>query len=143
MAAREKILIVDDDRDLVATLRLVLEKAGYDVAEANEPEAALAAVEEKRPDLILLDIMMPNSTEGFQFIWRLRRRPEEYYHRLPVIMISAAAEQTGLRFYPESGDGTYPAGASVPVQDFLDKPIEPAHLLDKIQKALVAAWRKR
>jgi len=143
MAAREKILIVDDDRDLVATLRLVLERAGYDVAEANDPEAALVAVEERRPDLVLLDLMMPNSTEGFQFIWRLRQRPGTYFHHLPVIMVSAAAERTGLRFYPESGDGSYPAGASVPVQDFLDKPVEPAHLLDKVQEALVTAWRKR
>ncbi len=141
MVIREKVLIVDDDPDLVVVLRQILEKAGYRVSSASDAQAGLWTVEQQRPDLILLDIMMPNSTEGFDFMWRLRQHAEGYYQDVPVIVISALAQRTGLRFYPESA-GSYPAGANVPVQDFLDKPVDPAHLLEKVEKALVAAWRK-
>jgi CheY-like chemotaxis protein len=142
MTAKEKILLVDDDRDLVEALRAVLEGAGYAFSAAHDAVQGLAAAEAARPDLILLDIMMPSSTEGFQFIWQLRQRPDPYFQKVPVIMLSAIAERTGLRFYPESSGGDYPAGQSVPVQDFVDKPVDPAHLLDKVQRALTAAWRK-
>jgi CheY-like chemotaxis protein len=142
MTAKEKILLVDDDRDLVEVLRKVLEGAGYAFSAAHDLAKGLAAVDKGRPDLILLDIMMPSSTEGFQFIWQLRQRPDPYFQKVPVVMLSAIAERTGLRFYPESEAGSYPAGQPVPVQDFVDKPVEPAHLLDKVQRALVAAWRK-
>ena len=142
MTAKEKILLVDDDRDLVEVLRKILERAGYACSAAHDVAQGLAAAETFRPDLILLDIMMPSSTEGFQFIHQLRQRADPYFQRVPVVMLTAIAERTGLRFYPESEGGSYPAGQPVPVQDFVDKPVDPAHLLDKVQRALTAAWRK-
>ncbi len=142
MAAKETILIVEDDLDLVETLRLTLEGAGYAVRAAHGPETGLERADADRPDLILLDVMMPNSTEGFQFIWRLRQRPEEYFRKVPVIMLTAVTERTGLRFYPASEGGGYPAGQPVPVQDFIDKPVDPDRLLERVSKALVTAWRK-
>jgi CheY-like chemotaxis protein len=86
--------------------------------------------------------MMPESTEGFQFIWRLRQRGEEYFRKVPVIMLTAVTERTGLRFYPASEGGSYPAGQPVPVQDFIDKPVDPDRLIERVRMALVAAWRK-
>ena len=142
MKAKEKILLVDDDRDLVEVLRKVLEGAGYALDAAHDVAAGLAAAEAFRPDLILLDVMMPSSTEGFQFIHQLRQRTDPYFQRVPVVMLTAIAERTGLRFYPESEGGNYPAGQPVPVQDFVDKPVDPAHLLDKVQRALTTAWRR-
>jgi len=142
MTDKETILIVEDDLDLVETLRLTLEGGGYAVRAANDLETGLQRADADRPDLILLDVMMPDSTEGFQFIWRLRQRPEEYFRKVPVIMLTAVAERTGLRFYPPSEGGGYPAGQPVPVQDFIDKPVDPGQLLARVSKALVAAWRK-
>ncbi|MFI5167499.1 MAG: PleD family two-component system response regulator [Thermoanaerobaculales bacterium] len=142
MSKREKLLLVDDDIDLVAALRLILEKDGYTVVAAHDAESGLARADAERPDLILLDVMMPNATEGFRFIWKLRAGPEPYFQRVPIIMLTAIQERTGLRFYPETSDGPFKAGEPVPVQDFLDKPIDPAKLLDRVQSVLTAAWRK-
>jgi len=142
MTTAEKILLVDDDVDLVETLRTVLEAAGYRVVAAHDAEQGYAQVGAERPDLILLDVMMPAATEGFRLIWQLRNRPEQYFRTVPIIMLTAIHERTGLRFYPESVDGAFKEGEHVPVQDFLDKPVEPALLLEKVRAALTAAWRK-
>jgi DNA-binding response OmpR family regulator len=133
-----KILIVDDDRDLVETIRLVLENEGYTVSAAHEPQAGLARTQTDRPDLILADVMMPTGTEGFHFIWKLRSLHEEYFRNVPVIVLTAIHDRTSLRFYPDSGDGTYQAGEYLPVQDFVDKPIDPDELLARIRRVLSA-----
>ncbi|HOC42148.1 MAG TPA: response regulator [Thermoanaerobaculales bacterium] len=142
MTAKETVLIVDDDVDLVESLRMFLERGGYAVRTAHDAETGLERVDGDRPDLILLDVMMPESTEGFQFIWRLRQRDEEYFRKVPVIMLTSVVERTGLRFYPASEGGSYPAGDPAPVQDFIDKSVEPDVLLERVRAALVAAWRK-
>jgi len=135
------ILVVDDDRDLVATLRIVLEGAGYRVVSAPDAVQGMATAADERPDLILLDIMMPNATEGFHFVWKLRRREEPYFQKVPIVVLSAIHETTDLRFYPDSGDGTYRAGEFLPIQDFVDKPLDPARLLERIGRVLVLAER--
>jgi len=142
VTAKETVLIVDDDVDLVESLRMFLERGGYAVRTAHDAETGLERVDGDRPDLILLDVMMPESTEGFQFIWRLRQRDEEYFRKVPVIMLTSVVERTGLRFYPASEGGSYPAGDPAPVQDFIDKSVEPDVLLERVRAALVAAWRK-
>ncbi len=136
MSERAKILVVDDDKDLVATLRLCLERKGYEVAAAYDAQEGLRRVEEFRPDLVLLDVMMPSATEGFHFVWKLRQTEGEYFRRVPVIMLTAIHEKTELRFYPDSRDGTYQAGEFLPVQDFVDKPVDPERLLVRVAQAL-------
>ena len=142
MSERAKILMVDDDRDLVTTLRMVLEQAGYRVVSAPDAELGMVQAEAERPDLILLDIMMPNATEGFHFVWKLRRRTEAYFQKVPVVVLSAIHSTTDLRFYPDSGDGTYRAGEFLPVQDFVDKPVDPTQLLERIGRALALVGAK-
>jgi CheY-like chemotaxis protein len=137
--SRTKVLTVDDDRDLVEVLRLVLENGGYEVIAAYDGPTGLALVQSDRPDLILLDVMMPNATEGFHFVWKLRQLEGEYFRDVPVIMLTAIHERTELRFYPESGDGTYRAGEFLPVQGFLDKPVDPKALLDRVERVLSAS----
>jgi|WetSurMetagenome_2_1015567.scaffolds.fasta_scaffold08146_5 CheY-like chemotaxis protein len=136
MSDRPRILIVDDDRDLVAVERLVLEREGYRVSDAPGPAEGLAKAETERPDMILLDVMMPSATEGFHFVWKLRNRPGSYFAEVPIVIVSAIHDKTELRFYPDGGDGTYNAGEFLPVQDFLDKPVDPADLLRAVRRAL-------
>jgi CheY-like chemotaxis protein len=131
-----KILIVDDDRDLVAVLRVALESKGYRVVSAYDLPAGLQVTEDERPDCIVLDVMMPHATEGFHFVWQLRRLDEEYFKNVPILILTAIHEKTALRFYPNSGDGTYQAGEFLPVQDFIDKPIDPNVLLERIDRLL-------
>ena len=141
MREMAKILIVDDDRDLVAVMRLVLQKEGYRVVDAAGPTEGIATVEAERPDLILLDVMMPDATEGFHFVWKLRQKPGSYFHEVPIVVVSAIHSKTDLRFYPESGDGSYRAGEYLPIQDFLDKPVAPDELLRAVARALEPVHR--
>jgi CheY-like chemotaxis protein len=133
-----RILAVDDDRDLVAALRIALESRGFEVLAAHDPASGLEKVRSERPDLILLDVMMPEATEGFHFVWKLRNLAEPYFRTVPVIVLSAIHERTEMRFYPESGDGTYRAGEFLPVQGFVDKPVDPDELVAHIERALAA-----
>lgn len=136
MAVRPKILLVDDDEDLVQVLGVVLEGRGYRVVAETRAEAAVATVDRERPDLIVQDVMMPDATEGFHVVWHLRQRPEAYFQNVPIIILTAIHQKTPLRFYPDSGDGTYRAGEFLPVQAFVDKPVDPGTLLEAIDRVL-------
>jgi len=136
MAERIKILVVDDDRDLVDVLTFALERHDYEVVSAFDSGTGLEAADRERPDLIVLDVMMPEGTEGFHFVWNLRNRPDTYFRDVPIIMLTAIHQKTQLRFYPDSSDGTYSAGEYLPVQGFVDKPVEPAELLKEVRRVL-------
>lgn len=138
MAQPAKILVVDDDPDIVESLRLVLQSAGYDVDTALTTQEAFAKVDSYHPDLILLDIMMPDGTEGFHFVWKLRNQYPEQEANIPILVLSAIHHTTQLRFYPEQSDGTYEPGEFLPVQGFIDKPVEPSVLLEKIKEVLAS-----
>ncbi len=137
-----KILVVDDDPDIVESIRLVLESAGYEVESAGTIEEGFEKVESWRPDLILLDIMMPDGTEGFHFVWKLRNQYPDEVKDTPILVLSAIHSTTRLRFYPEQSDGTYEPGEYLPVQGFIDKPVEPSTLLKEIEKILSEAEKK-
>jgi len=136
MEDKTKILLVDDDQDLVDILTMVLEGRGYEVVSASDASEGLAQADAERPDLIVLDVMMPEATEGFHVVWNLRRRDESYFQDVPIIILTAIHQSTPLRFYPDSGDGTYSSGEYLPVQGFVDKPVEPESLLKELQRVL-------
>jgi CheY-like chemotaxis protein len=130
--ANEKILVVDDDPDLVEVMRLTLEAAGYQVFSATGGAEGLEKVKEIHPDLIILDVMMDYTTEGFQVSMQLRSPdPNSEYapHReVPILMLTALHSTTSLRFGPEEG--------YLPVDDFVEKPLEPSALVEKVGKLL-------
>ena len=84
--ANEKILIVDDDKNICDLLRLYLEKEGYQTFQAHDGEAALAAYTQNKPDLVLLDVMMPKM-DGWEVCRRIRAQGQT-----PVIMLTAKGE---------------------------------------------------
>ncbi|HSW28395.1 MAG TPA: response regulator [Longimicrobiales bacterium] len=139
MSNGKKILVVDDDRDLVDILTMVLTGKAYQVVQAYGPQEALAAVDREHPDLILLDVMMPEATEGFHVVWNLRGRDDPYSATVPIIMLTAIHRETPLRFYPDARDHTYGAGEYLDVQGFVDKPVEPDALLAEVDRVLAAA----
>lgn len=134
-----RVLLVDDDRDLVDVLQLALQAHGYRVAAGYSAEDALRLVEQERPDVLVLDVMMPDATEGFHVVWQLRARVEPYFRHLPIIMLTAVHHQTPLRFYPDRRDDTYGAGEFLDVQEFIDKPVDPKDLVARIERVLRAA----
>jgi CheY-like chemotaxis protein len=113
-----------------------LESEDYGVVTASSAEEAFEQLEAQEPDLILLDVMMPEGTEGFQFVWRLRNECAEGLAATPVVIITAIHDHTKLRLYPEQHDGTYDAGEYLPVQGFIDKPVTPPQLLSAVREVL-------
>ena len=131
-----KILIVEDDQDTADTAKLVLEREGYAVLHALEAEEGMAKARAERPDLILLDVMMPTGTEGFHFVWDLRKEADEHLRSTPILIMTAIHQTTKLRFYPEQSDGQYEPYEYLPVQGFLDKPLDFDTLLNQVKLAL-------
>jgi len=82
-----RILVVDDEPDIRATVSAMLEIEGYNVAEASNGAAALAAIEQRLPDIILLDMRMP-ILDGWGFAAELRRRG----HQTPIVVMTAARD---------------------------------------------------
>ena len=126
-----KILMIDDDPDIIMATRIPLEANGYEFYAANSSEEGLEKIKELKPDLIILDVMMETATEGFQLSLKLRdRSPDaEYaaYNDIPILMLTAVHTTTPLRFEP---DKDY-----LPVDAFLDKG-DPDKLLAKVEELL-------
>ncbi|NPV65766.1 MAG: response regulator [Anaerolineae bacterium] len=129
---KAKILVIDDDPDIALATRLVLEKAGYEVLEARSSAEGLAKIKAEKPDLIVLDVMMESTTAGFQTALTLRSRDpkSEYkeYSTIPIIMLTSIHSTTPLRFGPEED--------YLPVEEFIDKPIDPEVLVAKVNALL-------
>ncbi len=132
-----KILVVEDDRDMAEAIRLTLENSGYQVVNAYDPDEAWQKVNAEKPDLIILDIMMPTGTEGFQFVWKLRSpQTDESIRNVLIIVMTSLHATTELRLYPDQYDASYGPGEFLPVQEFLDKPVEPAKLIEAVERVL-------
>jgi CheY-like chemotaxis protein len=127
-----RILVVDDDPDILLATRLTLKDAGHEVVEASNGAQALQQVKATHPDLIILDVMMDSTTEGFQMAFQLRSPDptSEYaeFSHIPILMVTAIHSTTPLRFGP---DEEY-----LPVDDFVDKPVDPAELVKKVEALL-------
>lgn len=136
MEAQSKILIVDDDPDIVESMRIVLENQGYSVISASSAEEGSEKVVSERPNLIILDVMMPEGTEGFHFVWKLRQEKDPELRDLPILVVTAIHGTTKLRLYPDQEDASYGPGEYLPVQGFVDKPIQPADLVAKVKALL-------
>jgi CheY-like chemotaxis protein len=126
------ILVIDDDPDVVLATRLCLESGGHKVESADDPTEGLKRIKAKRPDLIILDVMMDSATAGFQFALTLRGPSPDpemaAFAKIPIIIVTAIHSTTLLRFGP---DETY-----LPVDDFIEKPFEPEALLKKVNALL-------
>ena len=127
-----KILILDDDPDIVTAVRLTLESVGHEVAEAGSGKEGISRIKTDRPDLIILDVMMETQTEGFQVALKLHSPDpgSEFaaFKDIPILMLTAIHSTTPLRFEP---DGDY-----LPVEEFIDKPVKPELLIGKVDSIL-------
>lgn len=122
----KRILIVDDDPDLVLATRLVLESAGYVVDEASSGEAGLARMREITPDLVLMDVMMAQPLDGYFTTQQIADDP--VLNRIPVVMISSIA---GSQYA-----AAFPTDQFLNVREFVSKPVDPEQLLGKIKSYL-------
>ncbi len=127
MPKRAKVLLVDDDLDFIAATTAVLESIPCDIVTANTGEAGVQKAKQEKPDLILLDVIMP-VRDGFTTAEQLKKDPQ--LSKIPVIMLTAFAAKGAGSSVPRS------RGFSLESEDYLEKPIEPAVLLAKVKKYL-------
>jgi CheY-like chemotaxis protein len=127
MNAKKKILLVDDDADFVEMNRALLEENGYEVIAACDGAQCLEKVQEEKPDLIILDVMMATDSEGFDVSRKLRKVCETHKN-IPIIMITSVHAKYPFQFAP---DDTW-----LPVQKFFEKPVPPDLLLQEVRAQL-------
>ena len=119
-----KILIVDDDPDIIEAGKLVLEREGYEVEGASNRAEGLVRIEESKPDLLILDVMMEEPDDGLNMARELRKTG----HTLPIIMLTSVNAAMGLNIDKDE--------EMVPVDEFQSKPVEPATLIAKVRGLL-------
>ncbi len=129
MNDKVKILIIDDDPDIVEAMKVVLESKSYQVSSAKNGEEGLKKVKLEKPNLIILDVMMEAADKGFE-VARVLKNDKNYEH-IPILMLTAIKERTGLDFKNEAGDQVW-----LPVDDYLDKPLKPEELISKVEGLL-------
>jgi CheY-like chemotaxis protein len=126
MSGPKKVLLIDDDIDLVEANKIVLEANGYTVLTAYNGEDGLKVAKQEVPDVIVLDVSMEKKDEGFYVSQRIRNTPG--ISKIPILMVTAIHKCTKLRFSPQT-DGEY-----LPVNEFLDKPVDPHILISLVEK---------
>ena len=117
---RRRILVVDDDQDDLKMISMILEPEGYEVVVAENGVQALEKVESDDPDLILLDVMMPE-LDGFAACDKLKSSPES--RGIPIVLLTGVAKQITKTKYQI--DGVLRAQA----EEYLEKPVDPEELL--------------
>ena len=126
--AGAKILIVEDDVDMAEATRLILESKKYEVDVAVDYEEGMNKIKSGKPDLIILDVMLPGKT-GFDLAYKLKE--DKTTCHIPLLMLTAInVEQPGFDASLKI-DGKY-----LPVDEFIDKPAKPDDLLKKVEKLL-------
>lgn len=118
----KKILIVDDESDIVAMLESILKRRGYNIVTALDGESCLKKASDEKPDLILLDIVLPD-INGFEICKRLKE--DEKTKDIRVVILTALSEEKDLSKGLEEG-----------AYSFISKPFAIADLLDKVKDVL-------
>jgi len=124
-----KILIIDDDPDIVEAMKVVLESRQYQVAVAKNGQEGLKKLNSEKPDLIILDVMMETGDKGFDVAREIKKNEDS--KNIPIIMLTAIKEKVGLDFKKEAGDEVW-----LPVDDYCDKPLKSEELIRKVESLL-------
>ena len=119
-----KILIVDDDPDLAEACRMVLEKKGHEVRWASSAKLGMEEIKMRKPDLLILDVMMDEADDGIQMARKLKRNASTF----PILMLTSISKVMGINY--EKDD------EMVPVDEFLEKPVSPETLISKVNGLL-------
>ena len=136
MTNGKKILMIDDDVNLVNVFRLVCKAEGYDFSSAHSAAEGLVKIREVEPDLIILDIIMEDFVAGFRVVSELRTgSPDSVYAKyrhVPILMLTSVTTKTNVDFRDRVGT------ALLPVDAFIEKPAKPTEILTRIAAMLAA-----
>lgn len=123
-----RVLVVDDDPQVLRLMRVNLELEGYDVVSAPDGEEALEAVVSERPDVVVCDVMMPG-VDGLTVLRNLRANPRT--SKIPFVVVSAKAQRADVQAALDMGADRY-----------ITKPFDPQDLLDAVESLLPRNGRK-
>ena len=130
MQKQTKILVIDDDPDLQTVVKSVLESKLYQVVAALDGDEGLRKVVDERPDLIILDVIMPGKS-GFEVCRELKTDPKYYFFsHIPVLMLTV---------YPDDREKMHLSmreGMTMEAEDYLHKPFDPKELLNRVEELL-------
>jgi len=127
METRPKLLVVDDDPDILDAITTILGTQPYSIDTARDGVECMDKVREDTPDLIILDLLMPRK-DGFAVVRELRRNPK--YAKLPILILTSVREDASRRRYELE------TGLAMDVQDYVEKPISPMELTDRVKSLL-------
>jgi DNA-binding response OmpR family regulator len=116
------ILVVDDEPNILLSLEYLMQQAGYEVRSARDGDAALEAMQNGKPDLVLLDVMMPRR-DGYEVCQAIRARPE--WKGVKIIMLTAKGREVERE-----------KGLSLGADDYVTKPFATQELVDKVRQIL-------
>jgi DNA-binding response OmpR family regulator len=139
MNENPKILIIEDDTDLVAAMKKILESKGYNATVAYDPEEGNTKLRQERPDLIILDVMFGSKGESKGFDLAQKIRYDKQFASIPILMLTAINTQKPFFNFSPDTDGEY-----LPVDSFLDKPVKSEELYKKVEELLkqkTSKWR--
>ena len=129
MEQQAKILLVDDDPDIIEAMSAVLKSHNYNIVTARDGQDGLVKLRSEKPDLMILDLMMPKM-DGFAVCQELQDPRWSKYSDIPIIILTSVKEDAGRRRY-ELG-----SGLELKVNDYLEKPIDPLLLLRRVETYL-------
>ena len=121
----DKILVVDDDPDILDAVAMILESQGYTVVTARDGIEGLATLKAEKPDLMILDMMMPKM-DGFAVCKELQDPRWSKYRNTPILIMTSVREDAGRRRYELE------TGLELNVDDYIEKPMSPDILLERI-----------
>mgnify|MGYP001611251946 CR=1 FL=1 len=125
----EKILAVDDDPDILDAVTMILESRGYQVVTAQDGIEGLATLKAEKPDLMILDILMPKM-DGFAVCKELQDPRWSRFREIPILILSSVREEASRRRYELE------TGLELDVDDYVEKPVSPDVFMDRVQKLL-------
>jgi len=127
------VMIVDDDEEFAVAAAIVLRAEGHEVATKTETSAAMTAMQSRRPDLVILDVMFPEDNfAGFELARAMCKSRD--LSRIPILMLTGVNEKLGTRLDTLDTDNSF-----LPVSDFLQKPVNLDELAAKAKSLLQAA----
>lgn len=124
----KKVLIIDDDPDIVDAQKIILEAHGYDVVTASDGKRGLEKAKAEAPALIILDVMMATPDEGFQVAYHLKSDPA--LQQIPVMIVTSVGEVTGFKFDPKRDEDF------IPVAAYIEKPIKAEILIKNVERLI-------
>jgi DNA-binding response OmpR family regulator len=126
---REKILLVDDDPDILDAISMILESQGYQVVTARDGVEGLANLKAEKPDLMILDLLMP-TMDGFAVCKELQDPRWAKYRDIPILILTSVREEASRRRYELE------TGLELDVDDYVEKPVSPDILLERVGRLI-------